>query len=80
MLEEGVVKVEEGNCSQDNLRLERARSDTPRHMGIQEFRRFKHAPGNREDIARRGTLTQLHQRVVIGRTKIYKDKQHMQRI
>ena len=40
----------------------------------------KHASGNREDIARRGTLIQCHQRVAIGRTRIYKDKQYIQRI
>ena len=40
----------------------------------------QHASGNREDIARRGTLTQFHQRVAIGQTRIYKDKQYIQRI
>ena len=62
-LEECVVKVvkEDGNenYSQHNLRLERTRSNTPRHMGVQEVRRFEHASGNREDIAWRGTLTQI---------------------
>ena len=46
------------------------------YLRSQEFRRFKHASGNREDIARRGTLTQLHQRVSINLTRIYKDKQY----
>ena len=49
-------------------------------VGLEEFRRLKHASGNREDIARRGTLTQFHQRVAIGRTRIYKDKQYIHRI
>ena len=31
-------------------------------------------------ICRRGTLTQFHQRVAIHRTRIYKDKQYIQRI
>ena len=51
-LEECVVKVvienKEENCSQDNLRLERTRSNTPKYLRSQEFRRFKHVSGNRE--------------------------------
>ena len=35
---------------------------------------------NREDTARRGTLTQFNQRGAIGQAKIYKYKQYMQRI
>ena len=36
MLEECVVKEnEEENCSQDNLRLDRTRSNTPRNVGAQ---------------------------------------------
>ena len=31
-------------------------------------------------ICKRGTLTRFHQRVAIGRTRIYKDKQYIQRI
>ena len=54
-----VKENKEVTCSQDNLRLERTRSNTPRHMGAQELRRFKQASGNREDIARRGILTQI---------------------
>ena len=50
--EECVVKVvnEDGreNCSQDNLRLEKTRCNTPKYVGSQEFGRFKHASGNRE--------------------------------
>ena len=49
-------------------------------MSLQEFRRYKHASGNREDIARRGTLTQFHQRVAFGQTRIYTDKQYIQGI
>ena len=66
-LEECVVEVvkenKEENCSQDNLRLERTRCNTPRYLRAQEFRRFKHRPG---------TLTQFHQRVAMGRTRILK--------
>ena len=50
--EECVVKVvnEDGNenCSQDSLRLERTRCNTPKYVGSQEFGRVKHASGNRE--------------------------------
>ena len=55
-LEECVVKVVkengEENCSQKTtyLHLERTRSNTPRHLRLQELRRFKQASGNREDI------------------------------
>ena len=83
MLEECFAKVvnenKEENCSRDNFCLERTRSNTPRHKGAQELRRFTHASGNQEDIARRGTLTQFHQRVAIGRTRIDKDKKYLQR-
>ena len=51
-LEESVVKVVkekgEDNCSQDHLRLERTRCNTPKNWRVQEFRRFKHASGSRE--------------------------------
>ena len=55
-LEECVVKVVkengEENCSQKTtyFHLERTRSNTPRHLRLQELRRFKQASGNREDI------------------------------
>ena len=83
--EECVVKVvkEEGNehHSQDNLRLERTRCNTPKYLRTQEFRRFKHAClGKPRVICRRGTLTPFHQRVAIGRARIDKDKQYIQRI
>ena len=55
MLKECVVKVvnQSGNenCSQDHLRLERTRSDTPGYKGSQELRRFGQALGNREQVA-----------------------------
>ena len=38
------------------------------------------ASGNREQVANVGLLTQFHQKVAIGRTRNYKDKQRMQRI
>ena len=82
-LEECVVKVVKENgevFAKDNLHFERTRSNTPRYLRSQELRRFKHASGNRMENCRRGTLTQFHQRVAIGRTRIYKDKQFMQRI
>ena len=45
-----VVKVdkekERANCSQDNLRLERTISNSPKYLRTQEFRRFKHVSGN----------------------------------
>ena len=43
------------------------------------MQRFKHASGNRE-LFTDEDLTQFHQRVAIGRTGIYKDKQYIQRI
>ena len=60
--------------------FERTRGNTPKYLRAQEFRRVKHASGNREDIARRGTLFQFHQRVANGRTRLYTDKQYIQRI
>ena len=63
-----------------NVHFEGTRSNTPKYLRSRELRRFKLALGNREYIARRGTLTQFHQRVAIGRTRICKDKQYMQRI
>ena len=51
-LEGCVVKVvkqnREENYSQEKLRLERTRCNPPKYLRAQEFRRFKHAPGNRE--------------------------------
>ena len=66
--------------AKDNLHFERTRSNTPRYLRSQELRRFKHASGNRMENCRRGTLTQFHERVAVGRTRIFKDKQYMQRI
>ena len=83
MLKEFVVKVvnksEDENYSQDNLCLERTRSDTPKHWGSWRLRRLMQFLGNRDQNCRCGTLTQLHQRVAIGRTRNYKDEKYMQK-
>ena len=83
-LEECVVKVvkENGNenCSQDNLRLERTRCNTPKYKGTQNSDVCQACLWKPRVICRRGTLTQFHKRVAIGRTRIYKDKQYMKRI
>ena len=62
-MEECVVKVvkenEEETCSQDNLRLDRTKSNIPKYIDRKNSDVCKHASGNREGIARRGTLTQI---------------------
>ena len=52
VLEECAVKVYnkngDENCSQDNLRLERIRSNTPTYITSSELRRFARASGNQQ--------------------------------
>ena len=87
-LEECVVKVvkenREENYSQDNLRLDRTSTGPTvtlrKYLRAQEFPTFQACLGKPRVVCRRGTLTQFHQRVEIGRTRIYKDKQYIQRI
>ena len=43
----GVKENGEENCSQDNLRLERTRCNTPKYLRAQEFRRLRVAIGRR---------------------------------
>ena len=80
-LEECVVKVvkenREENCSQDNLRLERTRCNTPKYFEGTRIPTFQAYHGKPRVICTRGTWTQFHQRVAIGQTRIYKDKQYI---
>ena len=82
LLEECVVKVVkengEENCSQDNLRFERTRCNTPKYFEGTRIPTFQACLGKPRVICGRGTLTQFHQRVAIGRTRTYKDKQYME--
>ena len=83
-LEEWVVKVVKENradifSQKDNLHLERTRCNTPKYLRTQEPT-FQACLGKPKGYCRRGALTQFHQRVAIGRTRSYKDKQYMQRI
>ena len=68
MLEECVAKVVkkgDESCSQDNLCLERTRSNTPTFYAVL---------GTPRSNCRCGTSTQFHQRVAVGRTRNHRDK------
>ena len=47
------------------------------HVTLRKYSRAQACIGKPRVICRRGTLTQSHQRVAIGRTITYKDKQYM---
>ena len=83
MLKECVVQVVnksgEENCSQDNVCLERTKSNIQKHLGLWEFRHFTQFLENRDQNCRCGTSTQFHQRVAIARTRNYKDEKYMQK-
>ena len=82
MLKECVVKVvnksEDENYSQDNLYVERNRSNTPKHLGSWLLRLVQFL-GSRDQNRRCGTSTQFYQRVAVGRTRNYKDEKYMQK-
>ena len=82
--EECVVKVvnEDGNenCSQKTTWASKRPQVTLRNTWAHTTPTFQACFGKPRVICRRGTLTQFHQRVAIGRTRIYKDMQHIQRI
>ena len=77
LLKQCVVKVanENGdeNCLQDNLSLERTRSNTSKILGRIRTQRFC---GNRDQICKCEISTRFHHRVAIGRTRNYKDEQY----
>ena len=83
MLKECVVKVlnesEDETYSQDNLCLERTRSNTPKYLVSWRLRRLVQFLGNRDQNCRCGFLTHLHHRVAIGRMRNDKDEKHMQK-
>ena len=83
MLKECVVKVvnksEDENYSQDNLCFERTRSNTPKYLGSWRLRRLVQSLGSWDQNCRCGALTQIRQRVAIGRTRNYKDEKYMQK-
>ena len=65
--------------AKDNSSLERTKSNTPKYTGSQNSD-VSSMPGETESNLKTWNLTQFHQRVAIGRTRIYKDKQYIQRI
>ena len=71
--------MEKKNCSQDNFRLEKTICNTPKYLRSKEIRRFWACRGNPRDYCRHGTLTQFHERVASGQTRIYNFKHHMQK-
>ena len=77
-VEKIVSKSGDENCSQDNLCLEKTRSNTVKYWGSWALRRLVLFLGIRDQNCRCKTLTQFYQRVAIDRTKNYKEKQYKQ--